>query len=164
MKLEPPDSFHLDAAKGWLGLGDIVSASNELDEITPQLRAHPDVLVVRCEIYTTAKKWDVVVTIAETLVKIAPAKSRGWVQRSFALHEMHRTQEAHDLLLPAVERFPKLWIIPYNLACYCSQLGKLEDAWNWLEKAFDLGDSKHVKLMALDDKDLEPLWTDIAQI
>jgi hypothetical protein len=40
----------------------------------------------------------------------------------------------------------------------------LKAAWQWLERTFELGDSKQIKLMALDDKALEPLWTDIAQI
>ena len=103
-------------------------------------------------------------TIAETLVKVAPRETHGWTHRSFVLHEMNRTQEAFDLLLPAAERFPKCWLIPYNLACYCAQLGRLKDAWQWLEKAFALGDSKKVKLMALDDKDLETFWADIAEV
>jgi predicted Zn-dependent protease len=161
--LKHPDNFHLRAAWGWLGLGDLVSANNELDEITPELRAHPDVLVARGDIYAKAKKWGSVLTITETLVKIAPEKTYGWIHRSFALHEMKRTQEALDLLLPVAERFPKFWLVRYNLACYCAQLGRLKDARNWLETAFALGDSKQVKLMALDDKDLEPLWADIGK-
>jgi len=163
-QLKHPDSFHIEAARGWLGLGDIVSASEELEQITPQLKVHPEVLLVRCEIYGSAKKWDAVLTIAQTLVKIAPKEIHGWIQRSFALHELKRTQEAFDLLLPATCLFPKEWLIRYNLACYCAQLGLLKEAWQWLEKAFDLGDSKKLKLMALDDPDLESFWANIAKI
>ena len=46
--LEPPDSFHLEAAVGWLELGNHLEANEELDQITASLRAHPDVLLVRC--------------------------------------------------------------------------------------------------------------------
>jgi hypothetical protein len=49
--LEPPDSIHLQAAQGWLELGDHIEASEELEKITPQLRAHPDVLKARWEVY-----------------------------------------------------------------------------------------------------------------
>jgi hypothetical protein len=42
-------------------------------------------------------------------------------------------------------------LIGYNLACYECQLGNLKAAWKWLVIAFDLGDAKQVKLMALDD-------------
>jgi hypothetical protein len=48
--------------------------------------------------------------------------------------------------------------------CYECQPGNLKAAWKWLETDFDLGDAKKVKLAALDDPDLEPLWTDISAI
>ncbi len=46
----------------------------------------------------------------------------------------------------------------YNLASYECKLGRLPEAKAWLEKAFQAGDSRVLKLMALDDPDLEPLW------
>ncbi len=48
--LEPPDNHHLRAALGWIGLGNFQEANEELEKITPQLRAHPDVLTIRYEI------------------------------------------------------------------------------------------------------------------
>ena len=110
-----------------------------------------------------AKKWDFVIAVAETLVKLIPNNPQAWIQRSFALHEMKRTQEAFDLLLPAAALFPKQWLIPYNLACYTAQLARLKDSRQWLEKAFAIRNTKAIKLMALEDPDLEPLWTNISQ-
>jgi len=162
--LHQADRFHLNAATGWLGLGDFVSAHNELEQISPPMRVHPAVLLTRCEIYSAAGKWDYVVSIAETLVQQIPQLDEAWIQRSFALHELKRTQEAFDLLLPAVERFPELWVIRYNLACYCSQLGRLEEAMEWLERAIDLAAEEDIRAMALDDYDLEPLWPHIREI
>lgn len=89
--------------------------------------------------------------------KLAPERSSGWIFRSFALHELKRTQEAFDLLLPISERFPKVWTIPYNLACYCAQLGRLEDCKEWFKKAMAF-DEHTVKQKAIDDPDLKPLW------
>lgn len=162
--LERPDLWHLNAAAGWLGLGDLVSAQEELDNITPEKRAHPEVLLARCNIYHAAGKWASVIEVASTVVRNFPDLDQAWVQRSFALHELKRTQEAHDLLLPAAEKFPKLWVVPYNLACYCAQLGQLKEAYRWLEQAFERGDENHIKLQALEDPDLEPLWADISEI
>jgi len=48
--LPPPDQRHLEAAEGWLGLGDHLAANEELDSITPRLRAHPDPLKPRFEV------------------------------------------------------------------------------------------------------------------
>jgi tetratricopeptide (TPR) repeat protein len=80
------------------------------------------------------------------------------------LHELKRTQEALDALLPAAAKFPKHWLIRYNLACYCSQLGRLQEAMQWLEKAIGLADKSEVKAMALADPDLEPLRREIRKI
>jgi hypothetical protein len=40
----------------------------------------------------------------------------------------------------------------------------LEEARAWLRKAIDLGDEKEIKLRALDDPDLEPLWANIGKL
>jgi hypothetical protein len=47
MGLSASDRFHLEAAQGWLELGNWKKAHEELDRVTPLLRAHPDVLFVR---------------------------------------------------------------------------------------------------------------------
>jgi len=56
---------------------------------------------------------------------------------------------------------PTLKIIRYNLACYECQLGRLEQAKSWLQKSFELGDPRKIKLMVLEDPDLELLWAKI---
>ena len=48
--LEMPDRFHLEAAEGWIGLGDYGSADDELEQISPATRLHPDVLQLRWRI------------------------------------------------------------------------------------------------------------------
>jgi tetratricopeptide (TPR) repeat protein len=155
--LSHQDQRYLDAAEGWLGLGDHLSANEELEQITPEFMAHPKVLALRMEIYWKAKNWEAVIQIASALATLKPKNAHAWIGRSFALHELKRTQEAFDLLLPAKDKFPKNWVIPYNLACYCSQLNRLEEAQVWLKKAMVI-DEKAVKKMAIDDPDLKPLW------
>ncbi len=48
--LPHPDNKHLEAAEGWLELGNYLEANEELENITPQLRAHPYVLEMRYKI------------------------------------------------------------------------------------------------------------------
>jgi len=63
------DHRHLERAEGWLGLGDWQSANDELDENTPQIRAHPDVLLVRVEVYLKAGSPNMAQPVARTLTK-----------------------------------------------------------------------------------------------
>jgi Tfp pilus assembly protein PilF len=77
--LAPPDSMHLSAAVGWLELGNWQEANEELEKVTPQLRAHPDVLSVRWHVYTKAKKWDRAAEIARALVQLCPKEPQFWI-------------------------------------------------------------------------------------
>ena len=94
-----------------------------------------------------------------------PARSRGaaGLGPPLQLAPRAKAQEARDNLLRVVDKFPTSPIMRYNLACYECQLGRLEQAKQWLEKAFALGDAKQMKLAALDDPDLEPLWKEIGK-
>jgi len=103
--LQPPDSFHLEGAQGWLELGNPVESSEELEKVSPQMRTHPDVLKVRWEIYAAQKKWEAALDIATTLMELEPEKPLGWVHRSYCLHELKRTREARDNLVPVVDTF-----------------------------------------------------------
>jgi len=159
--LQPPDTFHLQAAQGWLELGSPIESSEELEKITPQMRTHPDVLKVRWEIYAAQKKWEAALDIATTLMELEPEKPLGWVHRSYCLHELKRTAEARDNLLRVVDKFSMSATIPYNLACYECQLGNLPQAKKWLKAAFRIGNKKQMKRAALEDPDLKPLWQEI---
>ena len=114
-------------------------------------------LEVRWQIYSKAQKWGACADIAGAIIKLAPDRPFGWIHRSFALHELERTPEAFDNLLPVADKFPKVWTIPYNLACYCAQLGRLDECQDWFKKAMAI-DEHTVKRVAVDDPDLKPLW------
>ena len=72
--------------------------------------------------------------------------------------------EAQEKLKPAAKKFPRQHVVFYNLACYACQLGELKEALRLLEKAIDLAGKRDIRLMAMEDPDLEPLWKDIAEI
>lgn len=154
--LHHPDSLHLQAAQGWLDLGDHLEADKELDEITPSLRSHPDVLEVRWHIYAKAEKWAVCLDIARVITRLVPDRPFGWIYRSTALQKLTRTREAFDQLLPSAEKFPEVWTIPYNLAGYCAQLGRLDECQQWFKRAMAI-DEHSVKGEAIDDPNLKPL-------
>jgi predicted Zn-dependent protease len=162
--LELHDQRHLDAAQGWFELGNCVEATEELEQITPEMRGHPSVLEVRFHIYAAAKKWEYAAEIARAIAEFAPDNPFGFIHQAYSLHELKRTQEAWNVLLPVVDKFPKEYVIRYNLACYACQLGNLKEARAWLKKASDLAGTKQIELMALEDADLKPIWKEIGQI
>ncbi len=163
-KLTHPDSFHLQAAQGWLELGNWLEANAELENISPQVRAHPDVLQVRCKIYNDAEQWDYLAEIAYSLCTMIPDSAFGPLHLAHALRKLDRTKEALDALLPVADKFLDEWRIAYQLACYSCKLGELKEAMGWLEAAIDVAGKEDIRAKALDEPDLEALWLDIADI
>ena len=159
-QLQHPDPMHLEAAAGWIQLGDYDSANEELEKIRAEWHAHPDVLNLRWLIYSHHEQWDACLDIASAIVKIASDRVWGWVHKAYALRRATGggIEKAKPVLLEAAKLFPDDDIIQYNLACYCAQLGQLDAAQEHLDKSYELGDAKQIKLMALDDDDLKPLW------
>ena len=162
-ELQPPDTHHLSAAEGWLELGNPAEAQAELERLSPGARGVVEVLGLRWSIGAHYKSWEDCIGIATKMIELAPKNIFGWIHRSFALHELKRTQEARDLLLPGAKLFPKNETIPYNLACYECQLGRLIEARQWLEKALARTGPAALKQQALEDLDLQPLWGEIAR-
>ena len=70
---------------------------------------------------------------------------------------MVASKKAKVVLDEAAKLFPDDSMIQYNLACYCAQLGQLDAAQEHLDKSYELGDAKQIRLMTLDDDDLKPL-------
>lgn len=160
--LDVQDTFRLQAAEGWLGLGDIESATNELKEVSPAEYKHPAVLSVRYQIHAQAKQWDEAVAVANELMKLLPEAPFAWINLAYATRRKTggSIPEAKEILLSAEPKFPKHYLFPYNISCYCSQLGEFDQARRWLKKAARI-DNATVKKMALEDTDLKPLWANM---
>ena len=159
-----PDRFHLEAAEGWLGLGNPSEARSELERIRPRLRRHPGVLETLWNIHAQSRQWDQAADVAQALASVLPEKSFGWIHWAYSLHELKRTAEALAILEPVSDQFSDQYVISYNLACYNCQLGKWESSLKWLNAAMEKGNKDEIREMALNDPDLKPLWQQIRQI
>jgi tetratricopeptide (TPR) repeat protein len=164
--LEPPDNHFLNAAVGWLGLGNVGEAKSELVQITPTQQGHPDVLEIRWEIDAIEGKWEQALEVARTLLQVAPDRASGWLHQAYALRRVPEgtVKKAWDALLPAFDKFPKESIISFNLSCYACQLGQLDAARVWFKRALVIGDKQRIKAQGLADTDLEALWEEIKQL
>ena len=159
--LKEPDSIYVRAAQGWLELGNHLEAEEELKKIPAKRRVHPQVLEVRWLICARKGQWETCLRLARILVRRVPERPSGWIDLAFSLHELKMTKEAWDNLLAVVDKFPSEPTIPYNLACYGAQLGRLWEAEQWLKQALNIGDRAALKRAALADSDLKPLWPKI---
>jgi tetratricopeptide (TPR) repeat protein len=165
--LQPPDTHFLKAAHGWLELGDHEEAGNEISRISPDGLKHPDVLETRWSVCAAGGSWETGLEVARQLVKVAPERTSGWIHQAYSIRRAlpNGLEQAWEALLPVYAQFPNEPIIPYNLACYTTQFGRLEEAWDWLEKAVKAaGDKAAIHRMALADPDLEPLHEKIQEL
>lgn len=165
-QIGPPDSHHLNAALGWLGLGSREEALKELDLVSSGNQRHPDALEVRWMIHAGQQQWDAALEVASRLLAEAPERADGWLHRAYALRRTSGggLAQAWEALKPAAEKFPKEPIIPFNLSCYACQLRQLDEARVWLKRALKIGGKDRIKRMALADADLAPLWDEIRQL
>jgi len=165
-KIGPPDSHHLSAAIGWLGLGLREEAIKELDLISPSHQEHLAVLEARWTIYAEERRWDAALEVARQLLTKAPNHAEGWLHHAYALRRVAGggLAKAWEALRPAADRFPKVSVIPYNLSCYACQMQQLDEARVWFKRAIKIGGREEIKQMALADTDLEPLWDEIRQL
>jgi hypothetical protein len=165
-RLPPPDSHHLDAAIGWLGLGCVDDSCAELEMISTKNQNHPDVLEVRWTLCAHEKRWDDALKIAGLEMQFTPADSSGWLHRAYALRRVKHggLPQAWDALLPAAEKFPGEPVIAYNLSCYACQMQQIDIAREWLQRAVKVGNKDAIRKMALADEDLQPLWKEIKEL
>lgn len=161
--LKPPHSHFLSAAEGWLGLGNVAEAKVELTRIDESLQEHPEVLEVRWAILAEEKDWPQALEVARELARRFPESPTGWLHQAYAIRRVKEggLAAAWELLQPAMERFPGIAIVPYNLACYACQMNRLGEARDLLKRAIRIGGKSEIQRIALADSDLEPLWAEI---
>jgi tetratricopeptide (TPR) repeat protein len=141
---------------GYLELGMLQESWDSLEEIPAEQRHLPSVLQVRLEIYRRMEKYEGMATIAEHLTKALPEDSQNWISLAYAQRRYIDLQTAEKTLLEAQKRFPEEATIPFNLACYACQQGRLDEAREKLAKAIEMEPS--FKKAAIEDEDLKAIW------
>ena len=146
----------LAEAVGYLELGMLQDSWDSLEEIPAEERHLPPVLQVRMEIYRHMEKYEGMATMAEHLTKHFPEEAQYWISLAYAQRRYLNLQTAERTLLEAFTRFPEEATIPFNLACYACQLGRLDEAREKLAKAISMEPA--FKETALEDEDLKAIW------
>jgi hypothetical protein len=129
-----PERHHLNAALGWLELGNLADAKAEADCISWLNRVHPEVFQVRWRIHAGMKNWAAARDLSRLFARVCPERPTGWLCLSYSLFRLQRPLDAFLHLLHHAEVFPGVRAIPYFLACYCWEMGDFQGAGKWLAK------------------------------
>jgi Flp pilus assembly protein TadD len=135
-------------------------AALALEEIEPEDKTRNEVLGARVNLYVAAKKWDMAAAIASHLMKVEPENEGWWISLAYSMRRSEGVEKAEAILLRAQAIHPKVAMIAFNLACYASVTGRMDDAKERLRHAIDL--DKNIQKLAINDEDLKPLWDWIA--
>ncbi len=156
----PATTRRLRHADGYITLGLLTEASDELEAIEGLDRLSPEVMDLRCDLYLAARNWELLLAVSRELIRARPSDGKGWIQTARALRELDRVPEARTVLAEAVRSHAVCSRLHYQLAsCHCL-LGDLALARESLRRACQL--DPELKMKALDDPDLRALWGEAA--
>ncbi len=153
---------HLESATGYLELGMVEDANDELERMPPEDRCRPEVYAVRLQIYVVTGRWEAGEVVAQHLVKTCPEQPALWIAWAACRRRQGEIEEAEGILLEARRLHPEDGMIFYNLACYACIAGDVAKATVLLAKA--IGYEPDAKALAVNDVDLMPVWDEIGRM
>ena len=150
----------LRAARGYAELGMIDAARRELEGWGAPADRHLDPEALQTEIFLLIREenWQLGFDCSERLRQLDSGVLSGYVHGAFCLHELGRTDEAHEWLRSGPSFLKKEAVYHYNLACYRAVLGREKAARKALARAITLDPG--FQRSAKTDPDLKTLWHD----
>jgi Flp pilus assembly protein TadD len=148
--------WHLQRCDGFLDLKMTDKAREEFAKIGTAHREANPVIEADLRLAMAENRWSEAAQFARTLSARRPNDPLFCIQLAYSVRRAESIEAARDILVAARKRFPKVAVIPFNLACYECQLGHPDEAMTHLEKAFKLDAS--FREQALEDEDLKPVW------
>lgn len=146
----------MEYALGYLTLGMLTEAGEELDSIAPEEQWLPLVRSMRVDWHLAQKQWKKVIIVAGELARAHPDVENAWIGWAYALRELNQVDEARAVLRQAEPHHGETSaVLQYNLACYDALLGSLESARARLATAIRM--DKQFKAASRDDPDLAAL-------
>jgi lipopolysaccharide biosynthesis regulator YciM len=161
LTFESQDLRRLTAAEGYIELGMYDEAAEELDQIDSSLMVSRGLSLRLC-IYAGLEKWDLMEAVAEKLARHNPNDAQWAIWGAYAAAKGQSIEGAKKILMRALYVHPNDPRIHYVLSCYESRLHHFSTAKRHLARAIQL--DCRLKLLALADEELEPLWSTIDQL
>ena len=138
----------LEAVCGWLYLGLAEEAALELDGVAWEHRLDPEVLKTHARVLQTLQRWESLRNVARMLCDALPEEPRWPILLASATRHLHGPERALGILMEAVEQFPSVPTVYYDLACCEAEGGYLDNARLWLKEAFKLNSGLRVAARA----------------
>jgi len=145
----------LEPFVGYFDLGMLREAGEELENLPAEVKDDPMVLLARMEWLMEMEHWEEGASFGKSSCNLWPRLDEFFFKTAYCLHEMKRTQEAKETLVGAPLSIRKGALYFYNLACYETQLGNMEEAKSLLKTCFRKDSDYRDESMA--DPDLTPL-------
>lgn len=155
-RLSDDARWHIERCDGFLDLRMTARAAAEFALVPAEERDATTALQVGLRLSMETGDWAAARRMAQALRDRVPLEPTYWVQLAFATRRAEGIENARAVLRESLGHFPKIAVIPFNLACYECQLGHEDEALALLGKAFSLDGS--FREIALEDEDLKPLW------
>jgi len=146
---------HLTTAEGFLDLGMLEQAWEQLEEIEPQQRAESDVLAMRLRILERMGRHDMGREIARGAVRVYPDDLALRLLGSHHIRAAEGAPAAVEFLLDSVDRFRGEATYWFELACLHCQAGDLARTSECTRRAVDL--DRSYQMQVLEHPDLKPL-------
>lgn len=160
-KLSDDARWHIQRCDGFLDLKMIDKARLELEQVD-EIHHRSDMYIqAALRLAMAESRWSNAVQFARALSERQPDEPEFYIQLAYAVRRAESVEAARGILLEARKRFPKVPVIPFNLACYECLLGHPDEAMVFLEKAFKLDAS--FREQASEDDDLKPIWDRLGQ-
>jgi predicted Zn-dependent protease len=140
------------AAEGYCELGLFDDALAQLNELTKEQRERLEAIRMRIDILLRQKQWQAALELSLRMCELYEKENYGYVHAAFCLHELGRTLDAKQILLDGPSGLLEEAIYYYNLACYDTALGNLDQAKAYLRASFQL--DKSLRELAKNDPDL----------
>ena len=113
--------------------------------------------------------WRTAAELGELCAKVCPHEAFGWENWAWALHKQGQTKQAYKVLAPILRQLklsgPPSGRAAYCLACFCTALGKIEEASGWLRLAALRSVNKEAfRFHVLGEPDLQSFWPKINEL
>lgn len=149
--------WRLSHVRGYLELGLIDEAAEELTHLPASEQERPVALALRAAILQEQQRWPELALVATELVRQQPTEAGWWIAQAYATRRSQSLREAEAILREAERQHPDNATIQFNLGCYACQRGDLTTARERVFRAIAL--DAHFQAAAETDPDLEPLRT-----